>query len=814
MATVLGHDLRYAIRTLRRSSGFSVTTFVTLALGIGVTSAMFSIFNAVLLKPLPWSDPDRAVMIWSRWRAFDKTWVADGEVLDYRRRMKTVRSVAAWSDGQINVTGGEAEPERVGYAQVTANLFDTLGARPLLGRPISADEDVTGGPRVALISYELWQRRFGGDPAVVGRGIELNGEGYRITGVMRRGFRLPTDYESTEPGEVWTPLRIDPATADHGSHGLYAAARLSPGANVAHATAELQSVAAAMTAEGLYPTAMQFSAFAISLRDEVVGTVRPAVIAVFGAVGFLLLIACANIANLMLARAEARQREIAVRKALGASQRTLVRQLLTEALVIALGAAMCGLGLAYAVVRWIAWWNPSGIPRLAEATVNVPVALFTLITAVLVAVAFSAAPALRIRRSDLTEHLKEGSQNATAGASRQRLRSGLIVAETALAVVLVVGAGLMLRSLAELQRIDLGFDPHNVLTMRVSLPASAYETPESAVLFYRQLLGRVRAVPGVTAAAAVRSLPLATTIGDFGLVIQDYTPPPGQNAKGDWQIISDGYLEAMGERLIRGRAIRATDDERAMPVALINEEMVRRYWPGKDPIGGRLKIGMRADRPWVTVVGIVRDVRHNGVTGIVKEKFYVPHAQWHLSIGPMRSMFLVVRGSGDVNRLAPSIRAELRGLDARLPMADVRTMEDVVDAALSRPRFTGVLFSVFSVLAIVLAAVGIYGVLSYLVSQQTREIGIRLAIGASPGDVARAVIARGFVLSATGLVIGAIAALALGEAVRVLLYNVRPADPVSLVAGISVLLAVALAASYVPARRATKVDPVVALKAE
>jgi putative ABC transport system permease protein len=678
----------------------------------------------------------------------------------------------------------------------------------------SADEDVTGGPRVAVISYDLWQRRFGGDTGVLGRGIELNGEGYRVTGVMPRGFALPTDYQSPEPTEIWIPLRIDPRTAEHGNHGLYAAARLRPGATAAHASGELNAITAAMTSEGLYPSAMQFSAFAVSLPDEVVGSVRPAVIAVFGAVACLLLIACANVANLMLARAEARQREVAVRTALGASRRRLVRQLLTESLVTAIAAGTVGLVLSYATVRWLAWWNPAGIPRLADARIDTTVALFTLLVAVGVAILFSVAPALRVSRAGVIEHLKEGSQNATVGAARQRVRAGLIVAEVALAVVLVVGAGLMLRSLMRLQRIDLGFDPSNTLTLRIAVPQSSYESPESAVTFYRQLLKRLRALPGVRAAAAVRSLPLASAIGDFGLRIDGYVPPPGHGAKGDWQIVTDGYFEALGEHLLRGRAIRASDDEHAMLVALINERMARVYWPGKDPIGHRFRIGGGDGRPWVTVVGIVRDVRHNGITAAIKEKFYIPHAQWHRSVGAMRSMYVVVRGGGDVHRLTPAIRAEVRSLDPRVPVASVRTMEDVVDAALSRPRFTGALFSVFSLLAVVLASVGIYGVLSYLVTQRTREIGIRLAIGASPGDVARAVLGRGLLLATVGIAVGTCASLMLGGAVRMLLYEVQPADPLSFGAAVAVLLAVALVASYLPARRATTVDPMVALKAE
>ena len=806
-------DLRFAGRTLRRSPWFTTVAFVTLALGIGATSAMFSIFDAVLLSPLPWREPDRAVMVWSRWTAFDKTWLADGEVLEYGRRMTTVQGVAAWGSGQVNVTG-EGEPERVGYAQATANLFEALGATPLLGRPFSAQEDLPNGPRVAVISYGLWQRRYGGDPGVIGRGIMLDGSGYQIVGVMPRGFVLPTDYASPDSTEVWTPLRIDPKTADHSSHGLYGAARLKPGASVESASQELKAITAALTREGKYDEEMKFSAFAVSLRDEVVGSVRPAVVAVFAAVGFLLLIACANVANLMLVRAEARQREMAVRTALGASRLGIARQLIAEGLVLSVLAGAVGLALSVAAVRWIAWWNPAGIPRLADARVDLASALFTFAVAGAVAVVCSAAPAFRLFRADLVAYLKEGSQNTTAGAARQRFRGALVVTEMALAVVLLVGAGLMLRSLAQLQRIDLGFDPANVLTMRVAVPAAGYESPEAIVSFYRRLVGRVRALPGVQSAAAVRSLPLASTIGDFGLTIDGYVPRPGQNAKGDWQIATDGYLETLGERLVRGRSIRASDDENGMLVGLVNEELARRYWPGRDPIGGRFRIGRNPQRPWIAVVGIVRDVRHNGVTAAVKEKFYIPHAQWHRSVGPLRSMFLVVRGGGDVGQLAASIRAELTAIDPDIPIASVRTMGDVVDAALSQPRFTGPLFTVFSALALLLAAVGIYGVLSYLVTERRREIGIRLAIGASPRAVLRHVLGRGVLLSTIGVGIGAAAALVLGRVASVLLYQTSPADPMTFVTVAGVLVGVALLASYIPARRATRVDPVIALKAE
>jgi putative ABC transport system permease protein len=809
-------DLRYSARSLKRNPGFAAVALTTLALGVGLTVAIFSALDAVLLRPLPWGEPDRTVMIWSKWISFDKTWLADGEVLDYRSRSRTLHTVAAWSDGQINVTGGGAEPERVAYAEATANIFDALVVRPVVGRTYTAEEDVPKGPAVAVISYELWQRRYAGDPSAIGQAIELNGRPYQIVGVTPRGFALPTDYASAERSQVFVPLQIDPKTTDHGSHGYYGVARLRPGATAAQATADLQSITQALTREGLYPKEMEFTAFAVTLRDEVVGDVRGAVIAVFGAVGFLLLIACFNVANLLIVRAEGRQREIAVRSALGAGRARVIRQLIAEGLVLAGIGTLAGVALAYGIVRWLTWWAPAGIPRLAEATVDVRVLLFAVGLTIVTAAFFSLAPALRLLGANVAGHLKDGAQNATAGTGRQRFRSALVVAEMALAVVLVLGAGLMMRSLAKLQQIDIGFDPGNVLTLRLSTPQASYDTPEKVVLFYQQLVERVRRLPGVRSAGAARLLPLAGQIGDWGLMIEGYTPPPGSNAKGDWQIVTDGYLETVGERLVRGRTFRPTDTSTSQIVALVNEELARRYYAGQDPIGRRMKIGGgNPQRPWVTIVGIVKDVRHNGMTAAIKEKFYVPHTQWHVATGnPIRSMSIVAKTTGDPMALASAVRSEVRALDPKLPLAQVRPMTDIVATSLSEPRFTSVLFGVFAGLALLLAAIGVYGVLSYLVTLRTREIGIRVAVGAGPRDVLRLVLNRGLALSMGGIVVGLIAAIPLARLVAALLYEVGALDPVTFVAVPLVLSIVALGASALPARRATRVDPVTALKTE
>ena len=810
----LWQDLRFGARTLGRHPGFTAVAVLTLGLGIGANAAIFSVVNAVLLRPLPWADPDRAVMIWSRWTAFDKTWVASGELMDYRRRATTLEQVAAWGDGQVNLTG-DGDPERVAAGGVTANTFSTFGVRPLHGRTFTAEEDVPNGPNLVVLGHALWSRRYAADPAIVGRSILVDGRPTEVVGVMPPEFVLPTDFQNPEPTQVWLPLQLDPASTDHGSHGLYAAARLKPGATVSQAANELHGIAKAMTSEGLYPQQMQFDTVVLSLTDEVVGTVRRAIVLLFGAVGFLLLIACANVANLLLARAEARQREIAVRSALGASSLRVVRQLLTESLVLsALGAAL-GLALAFGGVRFLAWWNPASIPRVSGVALEPTVLAFTAIVAFLTSIIFSLAPALRAMRVDLTDSLKDGSQSSSSGGARQRFRNGLVIVEMALAVVLLTGAGLMLRTLWSLQRIDLGFDPANVLTLRLSLPQASYRTPEEVVSFYQRLLERVRATPGVRTAGAVRALPLASTIGDFGLRVEGYVPPPGTGAKGDWEIATDGYLEALGERLVRGRTIAPSDTTDGLLVALINEEMARRYWAGRDAIGGRMKIGGSAERPWVTVVGIVADVRHNGITGVVKEKFYVPHTQWHRSIGnPIRSMNLVVKASGDPLSLVGPIRQQIRELDPTLPIADVRTMDEVVGATLSTPRFTGVLLGVFAALALALSAIGIYGVLSYVVSRRTREIGIRLAIGARRGQVLRMVLRSGLVLSLAGIALGITAAAFATRLMNTLLHGVTPGDPATFAAVGIGLSCVSVLASLIPAWRATRVDPVVALKTE
>jgi predicted permease len=810
------HDLKLAVRGLLRSPGFTAAALVTLALGIGATFAIFSVVKAVLLTSLPYAEPDRRVMIWSRWISFDKTWLSDQEIVDYRALSKTMTDIAGWTGGQQNLTG-DGEPIRVGVGFVTANTFQVLGAAPLIGRTFTPEEDLPKGAPAVILGYELWQVRYGGDPGVIGRTLVLNDVPAQIVGVMPRGFRLPTDFtvDAAEPSQLWRPLQIDMQDLTRGSHGYYAAAILAPGATPAAATEELRAITRRLTERGEYPEAMQFSAFAVGLDQEIRGDLRPAMWLLIGAVGFLLVIACVNVANLLLVRGDARLREMAVRTAVGAAPRRLVRQLFTESLVLGVCGAVIGLVVAAAALRALITIDPTSLPPLAPVRLDAYVVLFTLAIAVFTTLVFGLVPALRTLHVNLVESLREGGQQATLGGRRQRLRQVLVAAELALAVVLVIGAGLMIRSLSALGRIDLGFEPDRVLTMRLAIPTTRYDSPERVVGFYQQLVERVRAVGGVEHAGVVRVLPLATTIGDWGLDIDGFEESPGLNAKGDWQIVSDGAFEAMGTRLVRGRWFTGSDRSDSQPTAVINETMARTYWKEGEALGGRIRLG-NPRNPWVTVVGIVADERHNGVTGVVKEKFYIPHSQWHVVTGGnlIRNVFVVARTSGDPLMVAGAIRSEIHRLDANVPVANIRTMDDVVSTSMATPRLTGFLLGAFAAIALALAAVGIYGVLSYLVAQRTHEIGIRVAVGAERRQVLGMVLRQGLLLAMGGIAVGVGAAFALTRSMESLLYQVRAADPMTFALVPVALIVVAGAASFIPALRATRVSPVQALRME
>ena len=807
----LTQDVRFGWRSLWKRPAFAVAALLTLALGIGATTAVYSVVRHVLLAPLPYRDADRVAMIWSKWTGFDKTWLSDAEAADYKTHIPAFEDAGAWGVQQVNLTG-EGDPARVGSAIVTPNLFSVLGVTPLMGRAFTDAEAAVVPATATILSYGLWQGRYAADPDIVGRTIQLNGRAVEVVGVMPRDFQLPTDYliDAEEPTRLWLPFRLN--VQNRGSHGYHGAARLKPGVTLAQANAELATLTTKWTADGLYPKPMQFSAFAVKASDEVLSAVRPALILVFGAVGCLLLIACANVANLLLVRSESRARELAVRAALGADRSRLIRQLLTESGVLAVLAAVLGVALATGLIAFLRTAKLGGVPRAGSIAIDVPVLLFSIAITLVTLFVFSFVPAVRAARPKLTDALRDGSQQTTTSGRRQRLRSALVIVETAVAVILLAGAVLMARSLWKLQQIDLGFNPDGVLTMRLALPAVQYDTPEKVVGFYNRLLADVRALPGVDRAGLIRLLPLAAPIGDWGLTIENYQPPPGVSTPGDWQVATADGIEALGERLVRGRPLSADDTAGRDNVALVNEAMAAKYWPGQDALDRRFRQG-GPDRPWITVVGIVGNVRHNGVTSEIKPKFYRAFDQWHLSTGnPIRNMTLVVRSSQDPSALIGPVRGRIRQLDANLPIAAIRTMDDVVATSIATPRLTSGVLSVFGVLALLLAAIGIYGVLSYVVSQRRQELGIRLAIGAGRQRVLGMVLSNGLSLAAAGVALGLAGAALVLPIFASLLYGVAPYDLATFVVTPVVLLAIAAIAALIPAWRASRLDPMRAIR--
>lgn len=823
MLNALWSDVMSGARGFRKQPGAVATIILSLALGIGATTAMFSVVRAVLLAPLPYGHPDGLVAIWMKWTGYEKTWVSDQEVLDFGHLSHTLTAVGAWGTTRTTITGA-GDAVMVGSARVTANLFDVLQVRPIIGRTFTeAEAQAEGGntPTLVVLSYGLWQRQFGGDPSVTARHLEIDGRPARILGVMPRGFRLPTDYgeDAALPCELWTPMYFDPAHTSRGSHGYYAAARLAPGATARQAGDELAAMMAEFTRQGLYNPDKHFTALAVPMTEDILGGVRPALVTLFVAVGFLMLIACTNAAALLVARTEARQREFATRAALGAGRWRLGRQQLVESLMLAVTAGVAGLALAPAARRALEAIGPTAIPRAAEVTTDWRVGLFMAGLSIVAAVLCSVPSMARVVRIGLVDGLKDGSVQVSTGGRRLRLRGALVITQLAFAVLLLTGTGLTLRALWSLEHIDLGFQPAGVLTARVALPDHPYDSPARIVDFDNRLLTRVRAVPGVEHAGLIRSLPIGASIGDWGVIIDHARQPSGDSVggggsvPGDWQVATDGALEALGERLVRGRFFTVADRMDTLPVALINETMARKYWPNEDALGRRFRMSAGDASPWTTVVGIVADVRHNGVTAPIKAKFYRPYAQFSQATGfTPNGGTLVVRTSGDPKALAGPVRTAAREVDPNVPLTAIRSMENVVDTALTSPRLTSSVFSAFAGVAVLLSAIGVYGLLVFMVGQRVQEVGIRVAIGAAPRQIVRLFFGHGLRLAVTGIGAGLVLAAFWTRTLAGVLYGVPPLDPETFVAVPVVLLAVALAACVIPARRAASVDPVAALK--
>ena len=813
MPTLL-QDLRYAIRTLAREPGFTLVALVTLALGIGANTAIFSIVNAVLLRPLPYHEPQRVVLLWSHWTNWTKTWVSEPELADYQQA-RSLEHVAGFSSTSFNLTGGPgSEPLRVLAAQVQAPMFDALGAKPLVGRVFSGDEDRPGRERVVLLTEGLWRSRFGSDPSIVGRTIDLDAVAYTVVGVLPASLRLPLDYATRTFTQIWVPLALGPVDPqERGNHGINALGRLKPGVTLPQAQAEIDTITRGFLRQydDLYDET--FGLTLVPAPIEVFGDIRPALMILLLAVGAVLLIACANVANLLLARSESRQKEIAVRVALGAGRHRIVRQLLTESMALSVVGGAAGIALAYALTQGLVALDPLKIPRVQDIALDGRVLAFTAAISALTGVLFGIVPALQSSRTDLQSVLKEGGRDSHVGAGW--LRRVLVTSEIAASVVLVAAAMLLARSFARLLDVDAGFNPAHVLTLRTSLPNATYTDSAAMVRAYAEVGRRLRESPGVQAAGAVTGLPMASTRGDWGIRIEGRPMDPREGLAADWQVVTPGYFEALGTPLRGGRTFTDADTASSLPVIVVNETMAKKYWPGVDAVGRRMTMGSN-DR-WITVVGVVADIHHRGLDMEPRPEMYRPHTQFRYGgadAPAVQMMTWAVRTTDDPRAAVRYARAAVSAVDARLGISDVATMDAVVADSTSDRRLNMLLFVLLGTLALALATVGVYGVVAYSVSQRTHEIGVRMAIGARPNDVVRLMLGEGGRLAVAGVVAGSLIALAAARLIRGLLFEVSATDPLTFVAVAGGLLAVALLASYIPARRATRVDPMIALRGE
>ena len=828
MQTVL-QDLRHGLRILARSPGFTVVAVLTLALGIGANSAIFSIVNAVLLRPLAYNDSASLFNIWGRFEkdGIAQNWISEPEYWDLLQRDEPFSQIAAFSLGdRANLTRADGPPVQVSEASATADLLPMLGITPILGRTFAPDQDQPGHSHYALLSYSLWRSQFAADRNIASRSIQLNGITYSIVGVLPRQFSL-----GGKPG-LWVPLGLDRVRpGDRGSHYLHVVARLKPGVAPVQASSALISLAGDLRRS--YPDyyghdATTFDLYMIPVKNQLVSRLRPALLVLLGAVSLVLLIACANVANLLLARASAREKELAIRAALGAGRARLTKQLLTESLLLAFAGGLLGLALAYWGLEALRAIAPANTPRIDEVRLDSVVLAFTFGICVLTAVFFGLVPSFYVTRADLRETLNESGRGSSATGASRHLRAGLVVSELAIAVLLLTGAGLLIRSFSRLLGVSPGFQTQHLLTMQLSLPEKTYPDGPPVQKFFTQLMASLKTAPGVQSAGAVSQMPLADSYSSGSVMFEDnsISDLPRYQPMGnlpyteiDQRSATSGYFQTMQIPLVRGRLFTEADDPAAPLVAIVDVDFAQRFWPQGDAIGKRVSVDPIPDsKPqvprWRTIVGVVGHVKHYSLDVEGREQIYFPHRQPEFGVYVPRDMTLAVRTSLDPASVTSDVRVQVAALDKDLALYKVATMDELVSSSVAQPRINLSLLTAFAVLALVLAAIGVYGVMAYTVTQRHQEFGIRMALGASSSDVLKQVFLEGGRLAAFGLGLGIVAALALTRLMSSLLFGVQPRDPMTLIAAASVLAFVALAACYMPARRATRVDPLVALRYE
>jgi len=807
------NDLRYALRQLLKHRTFTAAVVFTLALGIGANTAVFSMVNSVLLKALPFPSDERLAVLLLRAPTFNVVDFPSSppEYVAYRDHARSWEQLAAYRVRSATVTDDGGEPERVVVAFATWNLFRALQIVPLLGRPFSEDEAQPGADEVAILSYGFWTSRYGADPRVIGSTVRLDGIPRTVVGVMPAEFRF-----AAPDVRFWLPLGFTPQDLQQrGNHSFSILGRLRPGVTLEAAETELVGLVARFTSDASFNFHRWHPAYLRPLRAEMVGDVSQTLWVMFGAVALVLVIACANVANLLLVRAEARSREMSLRTALGAGPRRLASQLLTESLVLAGSGGLAGVALAYLGVDALRALAPAGLPRLDEIAVDSTVLLFTMILTVGAGLLFGLVPALHGGRADLQRVLREEGRHATAGRKRIGLRQLLVVSETALAVVVLVAAGLLLQSFRRLMAVDPGFRPERVVTARITLPAAQYAEARDVVGFYDALLSRIASLPGVTVAGSAAGAPLGGGIGLSDIEVEGWVNPGDAPRPTGWvQAVTPGYFAALGVQLLGGRTFEARDGTDAPPVAVVSESLAREYWPGRSAIGGRIRVDGDFEA-FAQVVGVVADVRHEMLERLpVHGTLYLAHAQTPYTWSPSRSMTLTVRTVVEPLSLVSAVRRELQALDPSVPLYDVRTMDRAVADATATRRFAMLLQLLFALVALSLAGVGLYGVLAFTVARRTAEIGIRMALGAERADVRRMVVGQGMGMVVLAVVLGVGGALATGRLLGSLLYGVSPRDPVTYAMVVAVLLAVALLACWIPARRAASIDPMGALRYE